>query len=74
MVADGLTVIEEPDKPPVQFKVPSLQILAVKVIEEPLQIAAELGVMLGLVGIGFTVIVTASLESDVQLFTVQATL
>ena len=74
VVAIGLTVIAEPDKPPVQFRVPPLQPLATKVTVPPPQIKVAFGVIVGLVGIGFTVIVTASLESEVQLFIVQATL
>jgi hypothetical protein len=73
-VAVGVTVILVPDKPSVQPKVPDKQTLAVSVALFPIQIMAEIGVIVGLLGMVFTVIMATSLESLVQPFTVQATL
>lgn len=73
-VAVGLTVILVPANPPVQFDIPPIHALAVKVVELPLQMAIVLGVIVGFVGTGLTVTVATSLESEVHPLIVQATL
>ncbi len=60
--------------PPVQFTVPPAQAEAVKVALLPAQIVELLLVMVGVVGFGLTVMVTATLESLLQALMVQSTL
>jgi hypothetical protein len=73
-VAVGVTEILVPENPPVQFKVPDKQALAVSVTLLPAQIETLLGEIVGFVGTGFTTIEATSLESLVQPEIVQATL
>jgi hypothetical protein len=51
-VAVGLTLINVPTKPPVQFSVPPVHEVAIKDTEPPVQTNAELGKIVGFVGIG----------------------
>lgn len=72
-VAVGLTVILVPVKPSVQANIPPAQALATKVVDLPIQIATEPGVIVGLLGVALTVTVAISLESEVQPESVHAT-
>ncbi len=70
----GVTVIELPVKPPVQFKLPPGQPVELRTTLPPKQIVVLLDIMVGVDGLDVTIIVTAVLESLLQPLTVHKAL
>jgi hypothetical protein len=66
LLANGLTIILVPVNPPDHVIIPSTQADEFSITDSPKQILEVLGDMTGFTGTAFTVIVMASLESDLQ--------